>query len=339
MLRSDLSTRLALTGGVLFAYFAAGYSVIHVEGLPRWVRNGAERGADAAISFPTPGTAFAERANWVRSVAHGEAFTITLQVQAYRPSQTGPARIFTVSRGTSLRDITFGQEGTDLEVRLRTTDSNLNGSHRLHVRDVFGDGERHTIQLSVRDRELSLEVDGTRITRERLPESPFSNWDPRYPVLLGNELGGQRPWVGAIDSAAVEVGGQRLDYARSHDVRIPSRYWALGPADPGKTSGHGLPFDEGARDILLNLFGLLPLGVILALLWPRTSVSKLVALCAVLSLLIEGGQFLNHARTPQARDVVLNVLGGAAGILIARRLPSAFRRGPGSRSGPAGERR
>lgn len=339
MLRTDPSTRLALTGGVVLAYFAAGYSVIHVEGLPRWVRNGAERGADAAISFPTPGTAFAEKADWVRSVAHGEAFTITLEVRAYRPSQTGSARIFTVSRGTSLRNITFGQQGADLELRLRTTDSNLNGSHHLLVRDVFGDGEWHTIELRVRDRDLSLVVDRTRITRERLSESPFSNWDPRYRVVLGNEIGGQRPWFGAIDSAVVEVGSQRVDYARWDDVRIPSRYWTLGPADPGQTSGHGLPFDEVTRDILLNLFGLFPLGVILALLWPRTSVSRLVALCAVLSLLIEGGQFLNQARTPEVRDVVLNVLGGAAGILIARRLPSAFRLGPGSPSGPAGERR
>ncbi len=93
---------------------------------------------------------------------------------------------------------------------------------------------------------------------------------------------------------------------------------------PGRTS----------RDLVINLFGFLPLGALLVLLWPGMSMPLAISLCAGLSFLIETGQLVLPGHYPSIVDLTLNTLGGALGWRLARLLLShpslvAFRRDSG----------
>lgn len=76
------------------------------------------------------------------------------------------------------------------------------------------------------------------------------------------------------------------------------------------------------RDLVLNLFGFVPLGALLALLWPRMSRSLATFLCGGLSFLIETGQLMLPGHYPSIVDLTLNTLGGVLGWRLARLLLS-----------------
>lgn len=64
-------------------------------------------------------------------------------------NQMGPARIISLSNGPYSRNLTLGQEGTDLIVRLRTTATGNNGvSPEIAISDFFSDLKFHKIAIT-----------------------------------------------------------------------------------------------------------------------------------------------------------------------------------------------
>src|SRR5439155_10644229 len=106
-----------------------------------------------------------------------------------------------VSGSTSVRDLTLGQEGGDLVVRLRTVATSLNGEPSRRVAGVLGDGKLHLIRVAVERDRLRILIDGEARDSAPLPKLPLSNWDTGFSLFLGNEAGGQRPWLGEIRRA------------------------------------------------------------------------------------------------------------------------------------------
>ncbi len=100
---------------------------------------------------------------------------------------------------------------------------------------------------------------------------------------------------------------------------------------------YGFTMDSGAEkawvgwsrsgsDVLLNVLGFFPLGVILYyVLAPRSQSLQIrwgitTGAAAVLSFAIEAGQMYLPTRVPSAADVLANTLGAAVGFLMAHRL-------------------
>ena len=105
-------------------------------------------------------------------------------------NQSGPARIISYSRNTTLRNFTLGQIGNNIIFRLRTPLSGLNGSHpHLKTRDNPLTTDLHHLVATFRDGWETLFIDA----RER--EAVFLN-KTIYPFQVLDELFGFKyKWV------------------------------------------------------------------------------------------------------------------------------------------------
>lgn len=118
--------------------------------------------------------------------------------------QSGPARIVSYSLNSSLRNFTLGQSGKNLIMRLRTTKTDLNGvKPHLKVANVFGSPGLQHIVVTYDFLEQRVYINGAMHAREKIPGGRFTNWNPSYYLVFGNEATGDRPWLGKIFFLAI----------------------------------------------------------------------------------------------------------------------------------------
>lgn len=127
----------------------------------------------------------------------GTGFSLEMWIASENEVQSGPARIVSYSLNTGLRNFTLGQSGENLVMRLRTTKTDLNGINpHLKVANVFGSAGLQHIVVTYDFLEQRVYINGTIQAREKIPGGRFTNWDPSYYLVLGNEATGDRPWLG-----------------------------------------------------------------------------------------------------------------------------------------------
>jgi len=132
------------------------------------------------------------------------AISIEAWVRTDNLSQSGPARIVTISSNTTNRNITLGQENNTYAARVRTSSSSIsnNGLPQIsggvvstsfiqHVVYTF-DGNTNTEKIFVDNVQV---VSGTRA-------GDLSNWDNSYKLAFFNELSNDRPWLGNLHSVS-----------------------------------------------------------------------------------------------------------------------------------------
>ncbi|KAF3890523.1 MULTISPECIES: VanZ family protein [Nostocales] len=113
--------------------------------------------------FLSPGN-WLETANPVTSlnkrIRETSELTISTTVASSDISQTGPARIISVSNGPLRRNFTLGQERTALDLRIRTSITGENGSElKMRVPNVFTDNNPHHIVLTYSKGTLQVYID------------------------------------------------------------------------------------------------------------------------------------------------------------------------------------
>ena len=134
----------------------------------------------------------------------GRGLTLEAWLASEDKDQHGPARIVSYSLNPSLRNFMLGQEGSDLVVRLRTTQTNLNGTDpEFVVENVFLKTGFQHIVVTYNFLEQRVYVDGELRRKADIPGGGFDNWDPSYPLVLGNEATGNREWLGKISLLAI----------------------------------------------------------------------------------------------------------------------------------------
>ncbi len=123
-------------------------------------------------------------------------------------SQSGPARIVSISAGADLRNLTLGHglwgtQPQDLfDVRLRTTDTSVSGTPSLS--SPSGSlAARLTHVVYTRDTSglATIYVDGSAVV-SRIVGGDTGNWAD-YVLVLGNEVGADRPWLGRYELVAL----------------------------------------------------------------------------------------------------------------------------------------
>lgn len=88
------------------------------------------------------------------------AFTLVTVLSTVNTSQSGPARIISMSDGSLARNFTIGQDGPDLIFRLRTPVTGNNGSSpEIAVSGILSDSEFHTIVLTYQKSKIRLYID------------------------------------------------------------------------------------------------------------------------------------------------------------------------------------
>ena len=151
--------------------------------------------------------------------------SVRLWVKSTRDDQGGPARIFTWSKSTDLRNLTLGQgtydqenNGLSLRVRLDLVDDpsarqgQAAGDDLLNTTDDLfkvDHGWYHLVAQYRRDGHVELWVNGDMISRVFEPVG-LSSWDPLFNFALGQELSDNQPpeaplrsWSGIIAEVAI----------------------------------------------------------------------------------------------------------------------------------------
>ena len=291
---------------------------------PRRVANGAEVGPQGTVRFQTPGLVRTTKPpDWLDWVSTNHRFSVRLRVRAETSMQYGPARIFTISPNFDLRNVTIGQEASDLVVRIRRRNSSHNGLPAFTVPGVFAEAGWRDIEVSVRPESVTIGVDGRRTVSKPLPPRPLENWNTGFRVALGNEMIGRRPWLGEIAEATVRVEGRQVDYLQAGRMDRPARFWSGLDLRTPLSPTYLLQRDGGGMDILLNLAYFVPLGFVLAAArGDRSPLVFAVAVCAVASMGVEIAQLGFETRGPSIVDLFLNTLGAALGAWFATRTPT-----------------
>lgn len=145
-------------------------------------------------------------------------FTIEAWGKPANLSQTGPARIVSMSDGSSNRNFTLGQgpfggSGEDIEFRLRTTTTNNNAFPGHIFSDVVTLDESHYV-VTWDGNELRYYQDG--VHEGTFPTTgDLSNWNAGYELIFGNETDLTRPWLGELYQ--VSIYSEALDETQIQD--------------------------------------------------------------------------------------------------------------------------
>jgi hypothetical protein len=195
------------------------------------------------------------------ALVSGSGLTLEIWAATETVQQGGPARIVSYSIDKAFRNFTLGQERENLIVRLRTVNTDLNGTkHALIVEDVFHSDVPQHIAVTYDFSEQNVYVNGKRRTRASIPSGSFSNWDPSYSLVLGNEATGSRPWLGELFLVAIynrALSGEEIwkNYKAGRVVNSENGQ-SVGRVADGLVTLY--LFNEGKGERVLDRSGLLP---------------------------------------------------------------------------------
>ena len=226
----------------------------------------------------------------------GAGWTLEVWAAPGSVDQSGPARIVSNSLDPRLRNFTLGQDGDALVLRLRTTRTNLDGKPDLRVADVFHGPKPHHLVVAYDYAAERVYVDGRLVAQTSSRTGGFSNWDPSYPLLLGNEGTGNRPWLGRLFLVALyDRALSSQEVGSNHTAGMPS----ASPRSRGDRVTEGLValylFDEGKGQRIADRSG-------------RTSPLDLEIPPVVRIVKVEEREFLSRRDRGGALDRVVNVV-------------------------------
>jgi hypothetical protein len=295
--------------------------------------NAAVPGERVGLVFPAPGIARGKEPppSMAEAMRHGW-LEVRVEARPFTLDQWGPARILSLSWDVYHRNLTLGQDGDVLVLRLRTPATTDDGMPELRVAGVFAPDRSTLVRVSITPGKLELDIAPTTRIERSLPAAPLSVWNPGYPILLGNERSGDRPWRGVIRHAVIETAAGRIDYAEASAHVRPWILWHL-------HNGHRLNPLHGTSpfDAALNLVGFLPLGFAFGFGRRPSRAVWTVAFAAGASAVLEAAQFFVPGRVPSTTDLLLNTLGAACGWALARSAAPANATTPSNLQTPADE--
>jgi hypothetical protein len=290
---------------IVIAYFPFAWSP------PRIVSNQVTRNADGSLRFGemnnarTPGTP-----DWLEAVRTSGVIQIQLRAD---PQALQHAAIMALAGNYWHTDFSLVQNHSDLLVWLRRPGSDANGGPPFDVGEVFQPRRLTSVNMMLRDGDLRVEVDGRTRLSEQLPADSLRGWSHGR-IALGDEVHGGGPWRGHINLAQVRTPGFTVDYVRPGELSIPASYLYL--------PDHVEPFPPGEVDWLtafLDLLSFVPLGFLFVLArTPPTRPVPAALLVAASAVALAAGKFLFHGRHTGVLNLVLEIIGGLLGVLLAR---------------------
>jgi hypothetical protein len=172
------------------------------------------------VSFPNGATKVTSRCQAT------DAITVEAWIEpaAFELPQEDPARIVTLSKDAGKRNFTLGQT-TDrgYVLRLRTSPDRENGRpYTFTPSGLVQKRMTHVVFTRSSGGTVIGYVNGQQVVSSQ-SEGNFDGWNEEFHFALGNELDGNRGWLGTYDMVAV--------YNRALRPQIVKRHFDLGP-DP-----------------------------------------------------------------------------------------------------------
>lgn len=117
--------------------------------------------------------------------------------------QSGPARIVSLSVDPSQRNFTLAQDKGRLDVRLRTSSTDNNGQpSTAGPENSLATKLTHVVFTRSAGGEVGLYQDGMKIVSGKVA-GDFTNWSNDFRLSVGNEITGDRPWLGDLRLVAI----------------------------------------------------------------------------------------------------------------------------------------
>lgn len=116
-----------------------------------------------------------------RKLQHAGEFSLYLAVSSNDTNQSGPARIMSLSYGTINHNLVIGQEGTDLQLRLRTPITGSDASQpRFRIPRIFENNYLCRLLVVFADKKLDFYVNNaaTKYSFEFTPATSFFSYIP-----------------------------------------------------------------------------------------------------------------------------------------------------------------
>ena len=163
------------------------------------------------------------------AILASKEFTVEAWITPANTTQNGPARILTLGRNTVSTNLLVGQgayngPSTQVETRLheRTGDYKLNTAS-----GTFTDQLTHLTVTRAVDGTVSTYIDG-ELAAQRKMASSLDGWNTSYQLGLGQELNGERSWLGTYHLVAIyDTALDTTDIATNHtagpgaDIELP----------------------------------------------------------------------------------------------------------------------
>lgn len=168
---------------------------VYAKNDARWIGN------SKGIEFPETGQAVSNSSTqeFFDRMVRGSGLTLELWIKTEDQNQFGPARILSYSIDPGARNFTIGQSSDQLVIRLRTTETSLNGMNpHLIIDDTFNYPFLQHVVVTYDFSEQRVYINGEQRARSKVLKGDFSNWDPSCRLVIGNEVTGRRPWKGKI---------------------------------------------------------------------------------------------------------------------------------------------
>jgi hypothetical protein len=166
-----------------------------------WAGDGLELTADTIVESGGAATKLTE------AIRTSEEFTVEAWVAPANLTQTGPARIVTLSIDASNRNFTLGQSEGDYVLRIRTdSPDNLNGTNPAFVvTGVVTTAPTHIVGTRETNGAVQIYINAAPQTASNPGHlGDFSNWADDFEFALGDELGpDERFWQGEYYLVAV----------------------------------------------------------------------------------------------------------------------------------------
>jgi hypothetical protein len=157
-----------------------------------------------------------------RAKASGE-LTVEAWVKPANFTQTGPARIVTMSTNTSIRNFLLGQDTSTYAARFRADGETGWANGNPTVFTTTGTATTaltHVVYTHSSDGAEVLYVNGVE-NQTFMRMAGLTMWDATYGIIVANEATNDRPWLGELHLIAV--------YDRALDVGEVDQNFMAGP--------------------------------------------------------------------------------------------------------------
>lgn len=160
-------------------------------------------------------------------IQNNQSFSVECWFQSANNNQDGPARIITLSNGSSNRNFTIAQDGSAYVARVRTTDTDNNGLPQFETAQnmVNTDAIQHVVYTLSAAGQERFYLDG-QLVSEGDRSGDLTNWNSTYRLAIGNEIGASRPWNGTFHLLAVhdrDLSEEEIQtlFAAGHQISLP----------------------------------------------------------------------------------------------------------------------
>ncbi len=132
-----------------------------------------------------------------------QALTVEAWVRPANLTQSGPARIVTVSLDLNNRDFTLAQRRGEWNFAVRATNTDADGEPSAETEGGAVSTQLQQVVWTWKDGEVSAFADGVLQGSAASGSANFSVWDAGYAFALANERTLNRPWRGEYRLVAV----------------------------------------------------------------------------------------------------------------------------------------